>query len=58
MGIPGMVHSFSAKASLVPTQPGLEFTMPENRMHFDFPENLSQFTMPANRMHFDIPEED
>lgn len=48
----------NAAGSVVPSVPGLEFTLPDNRMHFDFPENLTHFTLPDNRMHFDIPEED
>ena len=41
-----------------PTQPGLEFTLPANRMHFEFPENRMHHTLPINRLHFEIPEED
>lgn len=42
----------------VPSVPGLEFTLPENRMHFVLPDNLPHATLPENRMHFVIPEED
>jgi hypothetical protein len=36
-------------AAIVPTVPGVEYTLPENRCHF---------TMPENRCHFTIPEDD
>lgn len=39
---------FGAAAVVVPTKPGLEFTLPESRMHF---------AMPESRMHFGGPEE-
>lgn len=48
----------NAGAIVVPTQPGMEFTAPRTRMHFDAIDNRMQFTAPANRMHFDAPEED
>lgn len=44
--------------SAVPTVPGLEFTLPENRMHFDVLENRMQYTLPVNRMHFVMSQED
>ncbi len=42
----------------VPNQPGLEFTMPENRMHYSMSINRMHHTMPENRMHHTVPEED
>lgn len=30
-----------------PTQPGIEFTLPENRMHHTMPENRMQHTLPS-----------
>lgn len=56
--LPGGVHSFLAKAAQVPTIPGLEFTLPVNRMHCTLEENRPHFTIPIDRMHFDILEED
>ncbi len=44
--------------NIVPTVPGLEVTMPVNRMHYTMPENRMHHTMPENRMHYTIPEED
>lgn len=38
--------------------PGLEFTAPENRMHFEAVTNRFHFTAPVNRLHFEVPEED
>ncbi|HDZ20080.1 MAG TPA: hypothetical protein ENH78_02150 [Phycisphaerae bacterium] len=59
MAIPGMVRSFVAKSELaVPTIPGLEWTMPENRMHYEPPINRMHYAMPENRIHFTMPEED
>ena len=45
-------------AIVVPDQPGLEFTIPENRMHYTMPVNRMHHTVPENRMHHTIPEED
>lgn len=58
MAIPGMVHSFVAKAAAVPSVPGLEWTLPENRMHHTTPTNRMHHTLPENRMHHTLPEED
>lgn len=44
-----------ASAAMIP---GLEFTLPVNRMHFTAEENRMQHTLPVNRMHFTIPEDD
>lgn len=38
-----------------PTVPGLEFTLPTNRLHYEIPENRLHYTLPINRMHFTIP---
>lgn len=40
-----------------PDEPGLEFTLPENRLHFTMPENLLGYALPANRLHYTIPGE-
>ena len=37
---------------------GLEFTLPENRMHFGGVDNRMHYTLPENRMQFAVPEED
>ena len=39
-------------------QPGLEFTLPVNRMHGTLPENRMHHEMPLNRMHFTVPEDE
>ena len=39
-------------------QPGLEFTLPVNRMHGTLPENRMHHELPVNRMDFTVPEED
>jgi len=43
---------------VVPDQPGMEFTLPENRMHHTSPENRMHGTLPQNRFHFAQPEDD
>ena len=42
----------------VPTVPGMEFTLPDNRLHFAVPVNRMHYTLPDNRLHFAVPEED
>jgi hypothetical protein len=44
-------------ASLPPDQPGLEATLPTNRMHYTLPTNRPHATLPENRMHFRLPSE-
>ena len=51
-----MYGSFLRKA--IPSVPGLEFTVPENRLHFAVPVNRMHYTLPDNRLHFAVPEED
>ena len=59
MAYPGMVHSFVAKATadVSPTQPGLEHTLPENRMHHTHVGRMHH-TLPENRMHHTMADED
>ena len=44
--------------SLAATVLGLEWTLPDNRMHFEMPSNRVHFEMPINTMHFELTEED
>ena len=39
-------------------QPGLEFTLPVNRMHHTLRENKMHHELPVNRMHFTVPEDE
>lgn len=48
----------SSGGEVVPTVPGLEFTVPEGRAHFTATEDRMHFTTPEDRMHFTTPEED
>ncbi len=57
-GLLGWLMGWLNVGSPRPTDPGLEFTIPENRMHFTMPENRCHFTVRNNRCHFAIPEED
>jgi hypothetical protein len=50
--------SFAGRVVTVPSVPGLEWTFPENRMHYGLPINRMHCTMPENRMHYTMPEED
>ena len=47
-----------AGGPVVPTVPGLEYTLPDNRLHYTLDDNKLHFTMPDNRLHFTLPEED
>lgn len=48
----------SLAAVTVPDQPGLEFTIPVNRMHYTMPTDRLHHTVPVNRLHFTMAEED
>lgn len=48
---------YDTGVTVVPNEPGLEFTLPANRLHFTMPANLLQYTLPANRLHYKIPGE-
>jgi hypothetical protein len=48
----------SAGAQVVPDTPGLEWTLPVNRLHWTLAEAHPHWTLPVNRLHFTIPEED
>jgi len=51
--------SFAGKVAIVGVpQPGLEFTLPVNRMHGTLPESRMHGTLPVNRMHATVPEDD
>lgn len=41
----------------VPDQPGIEHTLPTNRMHHAAPANLTHHTLRENRPHYAVPEE-
>jgi hypothetical protein len=56
--LPSFGQALTATATVAPTVPGLEWTLPTNRMHHTMSKNRMQYTMPANRMHFTMPEED
>lgn len=47
----------SSPAVVVPTVPGIEYTLPVNRAHYELPENRGHYTLPENRAHFVIPLE-
>ncbi len=56
-GLLGWLMGWLNVGSPRPTDPGLEFTIPENRMHFTMPENRCHFTARENRTHFTIPKD-
>lgn len=48
---------YAAGASVIPNAPGLEFTLPTNRLHYALPENLLGYTLDINRLHYTLPDE-
>lgn len=56
-GAAALVVLSATSAEAVPTKPGLEFTMPANRMHFTLPEGKMHLTMPEGRMHYTMPKD-
>lgn len=40
----------------VPTEEGVEFTLPQNRGHFTLPQNRGHFTIPENHAEWTLPE--
>lgn len=41
----------------VPTGPGLEYTLAENRLHYTIETNRMDYEMPENRLHYTMPKE-
>lgn len=60
----GPVWNFSGQVAapsgpvIVPDLPGIEHTVPLNRLHHVLPNNRCHHTMPLNRFHFEIPRQD
>ena len=45
-------------AVTVPTVPGMEWTLPSNKLHYTLPDNLLDYSLPENKLHFTMREED
>lgn len=45
-----------ADVTAAPTSPGLEYTLPRNRLHATMPTNRLHATMPRNRLHYTMPK--
>jgi len=39
-------------AIIVPTAEGLEYSIPDNKLHFTTDENKLHFTIPENKLHY------
>lgn len=44
--------------AVVPDTPGLEYTLPANRLHYTVPTNRLHATFRENRLHWTLPDED
>lgn len=49
---------WSGVAVVVPTKPGMEWTLKKNRLHWTMKDRTTQWTMPKSRMHWTLPEDD
>lgn len=47
-----------ASVDIDPTKPGLEYTLPINRLQCRLCNNKLHFTLPINRLKYSMPEED
>lgn len=45
-------------AVTVPTIEGLEFTLPENRLHYSLDTNKLHYDFSENRLHYSMEDED
>ena len=43
---------------IVPTTPGLEYTLPDGLVHYTLPDNRTEYELPENRLHYTMREED
>ena len=52
-----VVRGYSIGSIVVPTVPGMEWTLPENRLHFTLPEDRLHYDLPENRLHYTLRNE-
>jgi len=43
---------------LVPSTPGMEWTLPSSNLHFTLPDNRLEYTLPESKLHFTLRNED
>ena len=48
----------SGSTIVAPTQPGLEYTLPDSRVHYGLPTDRLHYTMPEDRIHYTLDKED
>lgn len=53
----GLPFDMSYSLAVAPNEPGLEYTLPVNRLQYTLPGGLLGYTLPTNRMHYQIPGE-
>lgn len=54
----GFAGGDGATDATVPDRPGLEYTLPTNRLHATLAENVLHATLRKNRLHYTLDEED
>jgi len=53
-----LLFQISVSVAVVPTVPGLEYTLLDNRLHFIMQDNRLQYEIPENRLHYTMRNED
>ena len=59
MGIPVLLvlgGMWAGPAPVVVIGDSLQFTLPENRLHLNVPDNRLEYTVPENRLHWNVPD--
>lgn len=56
--IKGFFDYAYAAVVAAPTVPGLEYTLPESRLHYSAPDSLLHYDMPESRIHYTMRSED
>lgn len=49
---------FGATTAIAPTTPGLEYTMPENRLHYTIDKQRLHYTLDDERLHYTVVDND
>lgn len=52
------LNEYPLTVLIVPTVPGLEYTLPDNRLHFTAPGEPLGYELPENRLHYTMRNED
>lgn len=50
-----VTRGYAIAAAAVLSGPGLEWTLPDNRLHYDL-QGRAAYTLPINRIHYDLKE--